>query len=200
MTSFDPPTRHLWKGILAAGVTSLVLGLVILLWPGISITIAATLLGVYLVVSGIAEVVVAFSLHSSVPHRVLLFITGALSLIVGILAFRHFGEGLAVLLLAIWIGVGFVFQGIALATTAISYRELPGRMWNIIFGAMSVIAGVVVLAWPFSSVVVLAVVVGAWLVALGIVQIVAALSVRRDVETIAKNLPGTFDGSSAMAA
>jgi len=63
-----------------------------------------------------------------------------------------------------------------------------------------VIAGVVVLAWPFSSVVVLAVVVGAWLVALGIVQIVAALSVRRDVETIAKNLPGTFDGSSAVAA
>jgi len=47
---------------------------------------------------------------------------------------------------------------------------------------------------------VLAVVVGAWLVALGIVQIVAALSVRRDVETIAKNLPGTFDGSSAVAA
>lgn len=200
MTIVDAPMRHLWKGVLSAGVTSLVLGLVVILWPGVSISVAAILFGAYLVVSGIAEVVFAFSLHSSVPHRVLLFITGALSVIVGVLAFRHIGEGFAVLLLAIWIGVGFVFQGVALAVTAIGYPELPGRGWSIFFGVMSLIAGLVVLGWPFSSIVVLAIVVGAWLIVLGIVQIIAALAVRRDLNALDRQLSETFGGSSAKAA
>ena len=64
-----------------------------------------------LVASGIAQVILAFGLTVSGGYRVLLFITGALSLILGVLAFRHFGQGYAVLLLAIWIGVGFIFRG-----------------------------------------------------------------------------------------
>ncbi|MCW2516948.1 MAG: hypothetical protein JWR11_5990 [Mycobacterium sp.] len=199
MTIVDVPMRHLWKGVLSAGIISLVLGLVVLLWPGMSITVAAILFGAYLVVSGIAEVLFAFSLHSSVPHRVLLFITGALSVIVGILAFRHFGEGFAVLLLAIWIGVGFVFQGVALAAMAIGYPQLPGRKWNLFFGVMSMIAGVVALGWPFSSIVVLAIVVGACLIVLGIVQIITALTVRRDLNALDGQSAETFGGSSAMA-
>ncbi|MGV7835642.1 DUF308 domain-containing protein, partial [Mycobacterium kansasii] len=77
----------------------MVLGVVILVWPGISVLVAAVAFGVYLVVTGIAQVVFAFSLHVSAGSRILLFISGAASLILALLAFRHFGN--AVLLLAI---------------------------------------------------------------------------------------------------
>lgn len=184
MTTIDTPRQLLWKTVLLAGITSLVLGAILILWPGMSITVAAVLFGAYLVVSGVAEVFIAFSLHSSIAHRVLLFIAGALSVIVGIFAFRHFGEGFAVLLLAIWIGVGFVFQGVALAATAIGYPGLPGRGWNIFSGVMSIVAGVVVLGWPMGSVVVLTVVVGAWLIVLGIVQVLSSIVVRRDTKKV----------------
>ena len=36
-----------------------------------------------------------------------------------------------ILLLAIWIGVGFIFQGVAESRLAISYRQLPDRGWHI---------------------------------------------------------------------
>lgn len=191
MTTIDSPMRLLWKAVLFAGITSLVLGVVVIVWPGISITVAAILFGAYLVVSGVAGVIFAFSLHSSLPHRVLMFVAGALSVVVGIFAFRHFGEGFAVLLLAIWIGVGFVFQGVALAATAISYPQLPGRGWNIFSGVMSVVAGVVLLGWPIGSIVVLTLVVGAWLIVLGIVQILSALSARKAFKAL--------DGQSSEA-
>jgi uncharacterized membrane protein HdeD (DUF308 family) len=187
------PLQYLWQSMLLAGITTLVLGGLILGWPGKSIITAATLLGIYLLVSGIAEVVFAFSLHVTVPYRVLLFITGALSVALGILSLRHFGDSYAVLLLAIWIGVGFLFQGVAMTATAISYRDLPGRGWGIFFGVVSILAGVVVLAWPFDSIEMLAYVAGAWLVVIGVFEIVAALSTRHDVNTAEKRISQVFE-------
>ena len=87
-----------------------------------------------MLVTGTAQVVFAFSLHVSAGGRVLLFISGAASLVLAVLCFRHFGEGYALLLLAIWIGVGFIFRGVATSISAISDPHLPGRGWQIFLG------------------------------------------------------------------
>jgi uncharacterized membrane protein HdeD (DUF308 family) len=84
--------QQLWKRKLASGVPTIVLGAMILAWAGPSIVIASTLLGVYLLASGFAEVLLAFTLPRSAATRVLLFLTGALSFILAILSFRHFGD------------------------------------------------------------------------------------------------------------
>lgn len=172
--------RHLWKSTLLSGVLSIILGVLMLVWPGISILVAAILLGVYLVVSGIAQVVFAFSLHVSAGGRVLLFISGAASLILAVLAFRHFGKdpSTAILLLAIWIAVGFIFRGVATTISAISEPGLPGRGWNIFFGVITIIAGVVVLASPFDSLVTLVLVVGIWLIIMGVFEIASSFGIR----------------------
>jgi uncharacterized membrane protein HdeD (DUF308 family) len=188
------PLQYLWQAMLVTGIMTLTLGVLVLGWPKISILTAATLLGIYLLVSGIAEVIFAFSLPVvSAPYRVLLFITGALSVALGILSLRHFGDSYAVLLLAIWIGVGFLFQGVAETAMAISYRDLPGRGWHIFFGVVSMAAGLVVLAWPFDSIVMLAYVAGAWLVAIGIFETVAALSTRHDMRTVERRVSQAFE-------
>src|SRR6476659_10509675 len=65
-----------------------------------------------------------------------------------IMSFRHFGDGYAVLLLSLWIGIGFIFQGVSAIAAAIGDSNLPGRGWSVVLGVISVIAGLVVLAWP----------------------------------------------------
>jgi len=144
MTTLETPRvlENVWKSVLAWGVLTLILGVVILVWPGISIEVAAVLFGAYLIVSGLAQVMFAFALDVPGGERVLLLISGALSLVLGVLAFRHLGEGYAILLLAIWIGVSFIFQGVAESTLAITLKELPGRGWHIFLGVLSVIAGI----------------------------------------------------------
>jgi uncharacterized membrane protein HdeD (DUF308 family) len=185
MTTFETPPviSNLWKTVLAWGVLTLILGVAVLAWPGMSIAVAAVLLGGYLLVSGIAQVVSAFALDVSGGERVLMFISGGLSLVLGVLAFRYLDQGYAIWLLAIWVGIGFIFQGVAETSLAISYPGLPGRGWHIFLGAISVIAGMVVLAWPIDSIVVLAIVTGAWLVAIGISQIIWAFQARRGIKT-----------------
>jgi uncharacterized membrane protein HdeD (DUF308 family) len=175
---------HLWKSTLVSGILSLILGVLVLAWPGISILVAAVWFGVYLLITGIAQVVFAFSLHVTAGSRILLFISGAAALILAVLAFRHFGQGYAVLLLAIWIGVGFIFRGVATTVSAISDPTLPGRGWSIFIGVISLLAGIVVIASPFDSIITLAIVVGIWFVVIGIFEIVSSFGVRKASKTL----------------
>ena len=114
-----------WKGTLVAGALAVILGGVLLAWPGPSILVASVLFGVYLLMSGFTEVYLAFTLPRSAAARVMWFIAGALSVVMAILSFRHFGEGYAVLLLSLWIGVGFIFLGVSEVSVAGSYRRCP---------------------------------------------------------------------------
>jgi uncharacterized membrane protein HdeD (DUF308 family) len=179
--SIEKPSlfRHLWKSTLGLGLMALTVGVVVLIWPGASVLVAGVLFGVYLMASGIAQAIAAFTVEISGWGRVLLFISGALSVALGVFAFHDFNQGAAVWMLATWIGVGFIFQGVAEAVLAISNKELPERGWHIFMGVLGAIAGMVVIALPISSIVVLAIVAGAWLVVIGTMRIVWALKARK---------------------
>jgi uncharacterized membrane protein HdeD (DUF308 family) len=174
----------LWKFAMIWGVLTVVLGALILVWPGTSILIASTLFGVYLLLSGFAGVAMAFTLPESAGMRVLLFISGVLSVILALFCFRNFGDPYPILLLSIWIGVSFIVQGVSMVAVAISYKELPARGWYVVLGVLSVIAGVVVLVWPWDSIVALTLVTGVWLVVMGIIEIVQGFQMRNDSKTL----------------
>lgn len=177
---------HLWKATLVSGVLSVLLGVLIVAWPGPTLLVAAVLFAAYLLISGITQVIFAFTLQVSAGGRVLLFISGAAALILAILAIRQFGEGSAILLLAIWIGIGFIFRGVAHTATAISDSELPGRGWEIFFGVVSVIAGIVMLAWPGLSLATLVWVTGIWLIVLGVFEIITAFAIKKESRALAE--------------
>jgi uncharacterized membrane protein HdeD (DUF308 family) len=174
--------QRLWKSKLVAGILTIAMGAIVLAWPGPSILVASTMFGVFLLVSGFAELFIA-TLARSAGTRVMLFISGALSLVLAILSFRHFGDGYAVLLLSLWIGIGFIFQGVSGVVAGVGERDLPGRGWYVVAGIISVIAGLAVLVWPFDSIAVLALAVGIWLVVIGITQIVQAFQTRKEART-----------------
>jgi uncharacterized membrane protein HdeD (DUF308 family) len=174
----------LWKFAMTWGALSAVLGGLILAWPGTSILVASTLFGVYLLVSGFAGVAMSFTLPESAGMRVMLFISGVLSVILAVLCLRNFGNPYPVLLLSIWIGVSFIVQGFSIVAVAISYKALPARGWYGVLGVLSVIAGGVVLAWPWDSIAVLTLYAGILLVVMGIVQIVQGFVMRNDSKTV----------------
>ena len=199
MTTIETPSvvRNLWKSVLALGVLTLALGTAVLIWPGDSIVVASVVFGVYLLVSGVAQAIAAFIVNMSTGSRVMFFISGALSVVLGYFAFRDFNNGAAVWMLAIWIGVGFIFQGVTATALAIDVPALPERGWYVFVGILTVIAGVVTLVWPISSIAVLAIVAGAWLVVIGTTEIVGALSARRTVNKGERRIEESLAPSAA---
>ncbi|MCB1289989.1 HdeD family acid-resistance protein [Mycolicibacterium sp.] len=168
---------HLWKSVLLTGILSLILGVMVLVWPGPTLLVAAIFFGVYLLVTGVSQVFHAFTLHISGGGRALLFISGAASLVLAVLCFRSIGN--SILLLAIWIGIGFIFRGVATAAAAISDSSTPSRGWEIFIGIVTLIAGVIVLAYPFESLPTLIWVTGIWLVVIGVMEIIASFGIRK---------------------
>ena len=189
--------EQLWKGTLVAGVLTTALGAMVLAWPGPTILIASTMFGIYLLISGFAELLLAFTLPRSAATRVMVFLTGALSLVLAILSFRHFGDNYAVLLLSVWLGTGFILLGVSESAVALGERDLPGRGWYAVLGIVSMIVGGMVLAWPFDSIVMFTLASGASLMILGLVQVVQAFQIRRDTRTARQTSDALYDWLAA---
>ncbi|CAL9491114.1 HdeD family acid-resistance protein [Streptomyces sp. enrichment culture] len=169
-------SRATWQTVLLTGVSSLVLGFLVLVWPGASLLAAGVLFGLYLLISGVFQLVTAFGTHRTTSLRVLAFISGALSILLGLFCFR--GPMQSILLLALWIGIGWLIRGITQTLAAVSDGAVPARGWQIFLGVVTFAGGAVLITSPFESVAVLTLVGGIWLVAVGVVETVTAFVLR----------------------
>ncbi|MFJ4845202.1 MULTISPECIES: HdeD family acid-resistance protein [unclassified Streptomyces] len=165
-----------WQVLLTAGVAAIVLGVCVLAWPGETLLVIGVLFGIYLLISGVFQLAGAFGPHVPGGMRVLHFVTGALSILLGLICFR--GAAQSLLLLALWIGFGWLLRGIMLVAAAVSTEGLPARGWQIFFGAITLVAGIVLIVSPFGSLAALTLVSGVWLVVLGVAEIVHAFHIR----------------------
>lgn len=168
--------RSAWQVLLTAGIAAIVLGIIVLAWPGETLQVVGILFGIYLVASGIFQLAAAFGPHVPGGMRALSFLTGALSLLLGLICFRGAAESL--LLLALWIGFGWLLRGIMMVAVAVSTEDLPARGWQVFFGAITLVAGIVLIVSPFGSLAALTVVAGVWLIVLGVAEVVHAASIR----------------------
>jgi uncharacterized membrane protein HdeD (DUF308 family) len=169
--------RH-WGWAFAYGVLTLIAGVAVLAWPGQTLLVLAVLFGIQLIVSGIFRFVAALaSADLTGGTRVLLALLGVLSIIIGLWAVRH--VLITLLALTVFLGIFWVVNGLIDVFAAISHREMPGRGWAALMGVFSVLAGIIVLAWPGATLLVLAVILGIWLLVFGIMEITAAFRIRR---------------------
>jgi uncharacterized membrane protein HdeD (DUF308 family) len=179
-TVFEGPLQQLarstWQLLLLIGITAVALGVIVLAWPGKTLLVAGILFGIYLVASGFGYMVAAFATHSGPAMKVLEFLTGAVSLVLGFFCFRNVYD--SILFLAVWIGVSWLFRGATLLTSALALDRVPGRGWQAFVGAVTIIGGGVLIVSPFSSLAILTLVAGCWLIAIGIVEVINALQVR----------------------
>ncbi len=84
----------------------------------------------------------------------------------------------SILLLALWIGIGWLIRGITQTLAAASDSTMPARGWQVFLGIVTFLGGIVLIDSPFESVAVLTLVGGIWLVAVGVVEIVTAIRIR----------------------
>jgi uncharacterized membrane protein HdeD (DUF308 family) len=165
-----------WRLIAVTGVAAVVLGVLVLVWPGETLVVVGAFFGIYLLLSGVFQVAGVFGHHVPGSMRALGLVSGALSILLGLICFR--GPLESILLLAIWIGFGWLLRGITQIVVALSDDGMPARGWQIAFGVLGVIAGIVLITSPISSIATLAVLAGIWLVVLGVVEVVHAIRLR----------------------
>jgi uncharacterized membrane protein HdeD (DUF308 family) len=164
-----------WQATLILGALTLILGLIVSFHPTGSLNAIAVLLGILMILSGIFHLIRVFDPKE--VHRVWLGIAGLLFIVIGVVLIRHLHLTRSVI--GLIIGITWIVQGLTALIGGISGGVREGRAWWIIFGVVSLIAGIVVAATPASSLNVLAVLLGIWFAVMGIFEIIGGLLLRR---------------------
>jgi uncharacterized membrane protein HdeD (DUF308 family) len=191
------PMRVLgWQASFLVGLASVVLGLVVAFRPTASLIAIAVLLGILMILSGVFHIVDAVG--GPEEGRVWRGIAGVVFFVAGIALIRHLHLSLA--LIGLFIGATWVIQGILALSEGISARGRTGRWWQVLFGVISLAAGIVVISTPVASVAALATLMGIWFAILGVFEMVGALASRRARRTAVTgpvNVPGQRASDSA---
>jgi uncharacterized membrane protein HdeD (DUF308 family) len=166
-----------WLLVLLGGVVSVVLGLVLIAWPGQTIVVVGVITAIWLVAIGLVTLVGGFSKSLSGGSRALLFITGALVLLAGLVMFR--GAFDLVIVLAILLGIGLLLRSLALFVRA--SEEPDRRGWLILGGTVFAVLSVAVFIWPELSLGTFVWITGFVLVVTGIFEVVGAFFLKHDM-------------------
>ncbi|NMO02503.1 DUF308 domain-containing protein [Gordonia sp. TBRC 11910] len=133
--------------IIVTSILGIALGVAILVWPKATLHVAALLFGLSLIFTGLMRIYqAAVASFLSAGWRILLGVLGVAILAVGIVALFHPAESLY--LLAVFIGVGWLMQGVGeLFAIGSGAKHAPTALL-VLSGIISIIAGVVMIAMP----------------------------------------------------
>ncbi|SET45486.1 Uncharacterized membrane protein HdeD, DUF308 family [Nonomuraea wenchangensis] len=174
-TMIDDFLGH-WWALALRGVLALIFGILAVAWPGITLLVLAVVFGAYALVDGILAGVAAT--RAAKGRRAPLILLAVAGVVFGILCLLW--PGVTVLVITLLIGIWAVVTGVAEIMTAIRMRrEIQGEWLHVLGGALSVLFGVLVLAWPAAGALTVALIIGIYAILAGIVLIVLAFRMRR---------------------
>lgn len=115
------PGGDRWLLGLLGGI-GVVTGLVAVMWPGITALALLFVIAAWAVVTGVLEIVTGWQLRKVITGEWLLFVSGALSVVLGFLLFAFPGEG--ALTLIVTIAAFAILWGIVLVMLGIRLRKV----------------------------------------------------------------------------
>jgi uncharacterized membrane protein HdeD (DUF308 family) len=171
------------------GLASVVFGVMILAWPGISVYALTILFGAYTLATGILEFGTAFTTQGK-EERAWLILRGLLGITVGVLVFAW--PGISALALLYVIGAYALAFGI-LCVGASFRLPLDGRdtASMILTGLVAIVFGIVIFAEPGAGALAVLGLIAAFALVTGIIELVVSIAgeklLERKVKTFASH-------------
>jgi uncharacterized membrane protein HdeD (DUF308 family) len=166
--------RRLSVALAIRGVLAVAFGVLVLVWPGITLLALAFVFAAYVLADGIGLIVSGVSARGG--RRWSYVFAGVVGLIAGIAA--AVWPGVTVLVLVLWVGAWAVVTGVL--EVAAAWRRAGSDRWlTALAGVLSVIAGVIVFVYPGIGALSLAIVLGVYALVAGASLLWAAWEARR---------------------
>lgn len=170
---------RIWWLILLRGIILVVLGLYALLAPGLTLEAFVQVLAIFAIVDGVLALISGVQGWDETQHWTLA--RGAISLVIGILVLIN--AALVSAIAATVVVVIFAIHVIAVGALEIAVatherKQMQGEGWLIFSGVLSIIFGVLLLAAPIWSMLLLIRVIGVFVMLFGAVLVSNALRAR----------------------
>jgi len=143
------PLRAKRGWIIALGIIYVIAGLVALGSIVLATIVSVFVVGIMMLIAGVAEVFHAFQIKTW-GRFLLWLLLGVLYIVAGFLTFEN--PLLAAALLTLLLGVSLIVSGIMRIVLAFNMKEGMPWIWVVLSGAITLLLGLIILAhWPVSS-------------------------------------------------
>jgi uncharacterized membrane protein HdeD (DUF308 family) len=184
MTTSEPASaiRGVWWLVLIRGILAILFGLFALFAPGTALLALVFVFGAYAIIDGITAIIAGIRHRKEESHWGWHVFQGVVSLIAGIVAFTW--PGVTVLAILFVIAFWSIVNGVGQLVESFTMRKMGASTWGWMLagGVVSVIFGIVLLAWPGAGLVTLLWVVGIFSIVFGVIMVVWALRLRGAVD------------------
>jgi uncharacterized membrane protein HdeD (DUF308 family) len=171
------PLRAKWGWIVTLGAVYVIVGFIALGSVVVATVASVLVVGVAMIVAGIAEVINAFQVKNW-GKFLLWALLGVLYVIAGFVTFEN--PLLAAALLTLVLGTSLVASGIMRIILAFSMKRETPWIWVALSGIITLLLGLLILAhWPINSVYILGLLLGIDLIIAGAGWIGIGLGLRR---------------------
>ena len=175
----DDLARNWWV-LLLRGILSLIFGVLTFVWPGITLAVLVALYGAFALVDGVLSIVAAIRGGAPAP-RWWLALVGVFGIAAGVLTVLW--PQITAVVLLMFIAAWAIAMGVMQIVGAIKLRnEIEGEWLLIASGVLSVLFGVMLIAWPGAGALAMVLVIGAFAIMFGILMIGFSLRLRKHAE------------------
>ena len=158
---------------IVSGVSALIFGILILIWPKTTLLIVAVLFGLQLLISGIVRIVNGIIDKSMEGWQRGLSITfGVLIVLAGILCLRN--PAISLLTIIVVVAIGWLVDGIMNIVLGVQ-NPRGERAGRILMGVVFLLGAIVLLVFPASALITFALLGGWILIIFGIVMLIAGI-------------------------
>jgi uncharacterized membrane protein HdeD (DUF308 family) len=166
-----------WSALALRGVLAIVFGLLLFVWPGISLFVLVLFFGAHALIDGVLALVAAFRGSRSGGRWWGMLIEGILGVATGIITFGW--PGLTAFVLLYFIAFWAIIIGIFEIVAAIRLRkEIEGEWLLALRGLVAVLLGVVLIINPGAGALAVVWTIGVFSIALGVLELVLAMRLR----------------------
>lgn len=171
--TYRPSRGTAWL-LIVLGVLAVVAGIIALIFPRITLFNLILIFGWYAIITGVLQIIHAFSGDRNTEGRWLLGLRGLIAIVLGVIALLLPGAALGgfILLLAAYLFITGIFDIVA------AFRgHLHG--WLLLWGVIGVIAAIAAVVYPGAAALSLAIIFGIYAILGGIAAILGGISVLR---------------------
>lgn len=169
--------RDYWWLLLIRGLALIGLGMMAIIWPGVTLLVLATIFAVYLIAVGVVDVIVGARTVKVSKLWFLRIILGIAEITVGVYLVNNATLTLAAFILLI--GLFLVFQGLVEIISAFrTPSDFGHKFWTIFAGFIGVAVGLIVLRQPITGGLAFTWLLGFYGLLAGALSISVALSLR----------------------
>lgn len=194
----DKIMTKFFKSSIISSVVLMILGVLLMLQSEATIITISYIIGTLLIALGALAIIKFIRNTSSEIRNDLDIVYGTVTIILGVIVIYN-PEAIASII-PIIIGIGIVISSATKLQYAFELKANDNRQWKLsmIISIISAICGVVLICNPFKGAVVIMQIIGAFIIAYSILDIISTITIKKNVEAIHHAIEGNIEDAEVI--